>query len=172
MMLPAVKPNYARLLLFLGGVNVLVIVVMQMVGQDLKPGGIVPFEFAGTSGNAQRMVAAWQQQGVMPQLFFLIGFDYLFMITYASFLWVACQQSASRVTGGTAKFFLFVGWLQPAAAALDAIENFSLYQSAIGAPGELWPQLAFACAAPKFLFVLAALLVWISAGVFLRPTRA
>lgn len=152
-------------------INVLVIVTMQYVGQALKPGGIIPFEFAWTAANAQQMISDWEQQGVMSQLYFLIGFDYLFMLTYSAFLAVACLQAAQGSSIMGQQFFRILAGLQPVAALLDAVENVALYQIAGGSASEVWPRLSFVCAAPKFLIALTALLAWAGASLYLRVKR-
>lgn len=152
-------------------INVAVIVTMQYVGQALKPGGIIPFEFAWTAANAQQMISDWQRLGVIPQVYFLIGFDYLFMLTYSSFLAVACLQAAYSSSGAGQVFFRILAGLQPVAALLDAIENFALYQVVGGNTDEIWPRLSFVCAVPKFLIALTALLAWLGTTVYLKVRR-
>jgi hypothetical protein len=154
-----------RLTYLLAISNVVIIVVMQVMGNALKPGGIIPFEFAWSVGQVQTMIASWQVKGVMHVLNFLLGFDYLFMLTYSSFLSLICLQLAASFTPNPSRFFLILAWLQPVAALLDAIENFALYQSANGSSEEFWPRLAYICAIPKFAIVLTAILSWISISI-------
>jgi hypothetical protein len=154
----------ARTLIWLGLANMAVIVVLQIVGQALQPGNIIAFEFAGSATEAHAMMADWQGRGVLPQLFFHLGFDYVFMITYSSFLFVSCYLLQRKMRSGI--FFSILAWLQPVAALLDAVENAALYQIAIGAHSEIWPRLSFYCAAPKFLIVLTALVACSVMGVY------
>jgi hypothetical protein len=147
--------------------NIIIIVVMQVMGQSLKPHGIIPFEFAGSVENAQTMIQDWAERDVLKVLFFLLGFDYLFMITYSVFLWLACLQAAER----SVKFssaLIVLAWLQPLAGFLDATENFALYQMAFGSMKNIWPLLAYSCAVPKFMITGLGLLSWISFGVVSR----
>src|SRR5690242_13788491 len=79
-------------LLILAVLNVIVIAVMQSFSADLKPYTIIGFEFALTPENAQLMVSTWRDNGVLDSVYFVTGFDYLFMVTYSAFLWLACVQ--------------------------------------------------------------------------------
>jgi hypothetical protein len=149
---------------FLLPLNVLLIVVMLMIERDLVPYSIVDFELAGTMENAQRMLNTWQKAGSMDSLFFLLGFDYLFMLVYSFSLWFVCLQAADiwqRLT----KFMIVLAWLQPVAGVLDAIENAALYQLASGSISVYWPGVARWCAVPKFLIALSALALWIVSEV-------
>jgi hypothetical protein len=139
--------------------NVLLIVVMLMIERDLAPYTIVDFELAGTMENAQRMLNTWQKAGSMDSLFFLLGFDYLFMLVYSFSLWFVCLQTADTWQRLT-KFMIVLAWLQPVAGVLDAIENTALYQLASGSTSVHWPGLALWCAVPKFVIALSALALW------------
>lgn len=148
-----------QLLLALAILNILVIAIMQSFAPALKPFSIIGFEFAGTPEQAQLMVNTWKQNGVLHSVYFLIGFDYLFMITYASFLWLVCIRAAIGMSGKWAKVITILAWLQPVAGLLDAIENLSLYQMVTGSLKPLWPTLSVICAAPKFAIALTGLAV-------------
>ena len=143
-------------LIILAIVNVIVIAVMQSFGSALKPYSIIGFEFAGTPEKAHVMVEAWQTNGVLDFVFFLTGFDYLFMITYSSFLWLACLSVAEGLPSRLSGFFIVLAWLQPVAALLDAVENLALYKILSGSVKSLWPMLSVACATPKFTIALIA----------------
>lgn len=157
--------NRSSLLSVMAILNVLVIFVMQSFGRSLKPYSIITFEFAGTPEQAHLMVNAWRENGVLTTVFFLIGFDYLFMITYSAFLWLACLNIALVVSERISKWLVIMAWLQPVAALLDAVENLSLYQTAMGSWNPIWTTLSVLCATPKFIIVSLALLVCLSSLV-------
>jgi len=73
------------------------------------PSGIVSFELARTPENAQAMVASWDGRA---QLFaaFGLGFDYLFMLSYAFAIALACLLAAGRHPGAFAKIGAWLGW--------------------------------------------------------------
>ena len=145
-------------LFILAVLNVIVIAVMQSFSTDLKPYTIIGFEFALTPENAQLMVSAWRENGVLNSVYFVTGFDYLFMVAYSAFLWLACMQVGNGMSQRLMKAFQILAWLQPVAAVLDAVENLSLFQILAGSLKLLWPTLAAACAAPKFAFVVLAII--------------
>jgi len=158
-------PNRIYFMFILGMLDVLVIFVMQSFEQSLKPYSIIAFEFAATPERAHLMVDAWRENGVLNTIFFLIGFDYLFMITYSAFLWLACLNIALGASERISKWLVLLAWMQPVAALLDAVENLSLYQTAMGSWNPIWTTLSVLCATPKFLIVFLALLVCLSSLV-------
>lgn len=143
----------------LAGVNVLVILIMQTISRDLAPYTIIQFEFAGTVENAQMMIEFWRQNHALNSVFFLIGFDYLFMVTYGLLLWLGCKALASAYDGWLRNALVIVAAAQLVAAGLDAIENLALYQMASDSLSPIWPNLSYYCAVPKFLFVAAGVMV-------------
>jgi len=156
-----IPPTLTRLLIVLAILNLVVIATMQSFGPALKPFSIIGFEFAGTPEQARLMVDTWKENGVLDSVFFLIGFDYLFMITYSSFLWLACRAVADGLKGSIQKVINIIAWLQPLAALLDAVENLSLYQMAAGSWKPIWPLLSVVCAVPKFTIALSGLVILI-----------
>jgi hypothetical protein len=151
-----------RLLIGLAILNVVVIAIMQSFGPSLKPFSIIGFEFASTPEHARLMITTWQEKGVLDFVYFLIGFDYLFMITYSAFLWLACRAVADRLSGSMQTVITIMAWLQPLAAVLDAIENFALYRMAAGSGNAVWPTISIICAIPKFTIVLLAVVACLS----------
>lgn len=153
-------------LLILAVLNLIVIAVMQSFGTELRPYTIVGFEFALTPENAQQMVGIWKENGVLDSVYFVTGFDYLFMVTYSSFLWLACMRVSRGLSSRLNNVFIVLAWLQPVAAILDAIENLALFQIIEGSWEPVWPTLAAVCAAPKFGIVLLAIMSCLGGVVF------
>jgi hypothetical protein len=160
---PILKPHHVLVLLAI--LNVVVIAVMQSFGESLLPYTIVAFEFASTPERAHQMVNVWQQNGVLDAVYFLIGFDYLFMLTYSTFLWLACMQLAKYTQGKITVALAGVAWMQPLAAILDAIENLALFQIIEGSHKTHWPLLAAWCAGPKFAMAGVGLLAIAIGGI-------
>lgn len=156
--------NRPVLLFLLATLNILVITVMQSFASSLQPFSIVGFEFAWSPEQAHLMVNTWRENGVLDSVHFLIGFDYLFMITYSAFLWFACLHLAHGLTGKIANTMIILVWAQPLAALLDAVENLALYQIISGSWRPLWPTLAAVCAAPKFVIALSGVLACLMIG--------
>jgi len=153
------------ILWILAGFNLGVIAVMQSFGPSLKPFSIIGFEFAGTPEQARLMVNIWNENGVLDSVYFLIGFDYLFMITYSAFLWLACRTVADGLSGGLQIAINSVAWLQLLAGLLDAVENLSLYQMVAGSSKPIWPMLSVMCAIPKFTIALSGVTVFMVGGI-------
>jgi hypothetical protein len=159
--LNSLSPSSQRQVIFsLLSFNALLIIVMIVIERDLVPYSIIGFEMAGTMENAQRMLATWDNAGTMGSLFFLLGFDYLFMLVYSFSLWFVCLQTADTLQRSM-KYMIVLAWLQLLAGILDAIENAALYQLASGSLSADWPMLAWCCAVPKFAIALLGLTSWI-----------
>ncbi len=108
--------------------NVVIIVAMSAVGAALKPYKIVDFELAGSVDDATMNASGMEGNGCNARAFFVLGFDYLFMLAYSVSLWFVCLHVGGRCPEGLTGFMIMLAWLQPVAAVLDAIENAALFQ--------------------------------------------
>jgi hypothetical protein len=117
------------------------------------PSGIVSFELARTPENAQAMIASWDARA---QLFaaFGLGFDFLFMPSYALAIALGALLAAGRHPGAFAKLGAWIGWGTFAAALFDAVENIGLWNSLLGGFNSAWPAVSFWCASFKFALIL------------------
>jgi hypothetical protein len=117
------------------------------------PAGIVSFELARIPANAQAMIASWDARA---QLFaaFGLGFDYLFMPSYAFTIALACLLAAGRHPGLFTRVGARLGWGAFLAALFDAVENIGLLNSLLGNANSLWPGVSFWCASFKFGLIL------------------
>jgi hypothetical protein len=99
------------------------------------------------------MVASWDAR---TQLFaaFSLGFDYLFMPSYAFTIALACLLAAGRHKGWIAALGAWMGWGVFLAAILDSIENIGLWHSLLGPVSAPWPAVSLWCAAFKFSLIL------------------
>jgi hypothetical protein len=148
--------------------TLLVMIISQIINAPLKnsaaPTDIVSFELAHTPSNAQAMIASWDTR---TQLFtaFGLGFDYLFMPSYALAIALACLLSAGRHPGVFARIGTWLGWGVFLAAIFDAVENIGLWNSLLGNFNSAWPSISFWCAVLKFTLLLLgigyALIGWI-----------
>jgi hypothetical protein len=158
------RQNQNRLVLILVLLNILVMVIMAVIGRRLLPFNIVQYEMAGSIDAIIPMLNTWKQTGAMSSLFFLLGFDYLFMMVYGFSLWFVCMQVAERFNS-LREIIIVLAWCQPIAAMLDAIENFALYQLAMGVKDNILPTIALWTAVPKFVIVFLALVLWLTSGI-------
>lgn len=148
--------------------TLLVMIVSQVINSPLKntaaPASIVSFELARTPSFAQAMIASWDTR---TQLFaaFGLGFDYLFMPSYALAIALAVLLSAGRHPGVFARIGTWLGWGVFLAALCDAVENIGLWNSLLGNFNSAWPGISFWCAVFKFALLLLgigyALVGWI-----------
>ena len=150
------KPLFLSLL----ALTLLLFAVFRVLDAPLRtaaaPNGIVSYELAGTPAAAQSILASWDARARLFAAFGL-GLDYLFMPSYALALSLGILLTAGRHSGAFAKLGAWLGWGALAAALVDALENFSLWQFMLGDFQALWPRLASICATVKFTLLLLGL---------------
>lgn len=123
---------------------------------DAAPNGIVSFELAGTSAQAEAILQSWDARA---QLFaaFGLGLDYLFMPAYALTIALGVLMAARKHSGKFALVGAYVGWGALFAAVFDAVENFALWHLLNATATALSPPIAFAAATIKFSLILAGI---------------
>ena len=150
---------------------------LQLLGGPLvteaAPAGIVSFEFAGDLATAREMVASWGPEG---QIYagLNLGLDYLFLALYPSAIGLGCVLVAQRLPEKIKFLGVMLAWGQLAAGFLDAVENFALIQVLLETELPVWPVVAWWCAAPKFLLVIAGLVYFLLGGgtmIFMKVRR-
>jgi len=144
--------------------TLLVMVILAWVGRPLTtlaaPNGIISYEFAGSVLRAKEIQISWGEAGRVHAAFSL-GFDFLFILAYATSIGLACTWTREVLRGrgwplgslGTP-----LAWGVCLAGILDGIENVGLVTMLLDTVSSPWPQLAAACASGKFLFIALALL--------------
>jgi hypothetical protein len=134
------------------------------------PVGIVSYELARTPANAQAMIASWDARA---QLFaaFGLGFDFLFMPSYAFTLALACLLAAGRHPGWFAKLGAWLGWGAFAAAIFDSVENIGLWNSLLGHSQSAWPAVSFWCACFKFGLLILGILYGLAGWLWPKSTH-
>ncbi len=149
---------------------------MQVLGGPLKtedaPYGIISFEFAGEQSRAREIVESWEPRGQVYAGLNL-GLDYLFLAAYASCIALGCVLVARRLSKRAAGLYsvgVYLAWAQFGAALLDSVENYALIRVLLGSELELWPEVAWWCAAPKFMLVALAL-VYVVVGEVVAVLR-
>ncbi|MGD8404523.1 MAG: hypothetical protein PVJ21_12745 [Anaerolineales bacterium] len=147
------------------------------------PNGIVSFELAGTSFQAQAIIDSWHEMalllspvegeplpGMVSRAFafaaFGLGIDYLFMPVYATALALGILLAAGRHEGWFATVGVWLGWSAYAAAIFDVIENYALARMLL--LNQVWspyPEIAAVSATVKFgllaLGLVFALVGWV-----------
>jgi len=149
------------------------------------PNGIVSFELARTPEKARLIVDTWtgrvtvyaspdgenvnatpvppdDSSPIDPTSLmyaaFGLGIDYLFMPLYAFALAFGTLLAAGRHSGWIKSLGAVAGYGAFAAAFFDAVENFALFQTMLGAYESSHPAIAAACATIKFGLLIFGLL--------------
>lgn len=153
--------NRKKVLIFLLLAILLIFTIFRFLDIPLQtmaaPSGIVSFELAGTTEKAGQILASWDSHANLYAAFGL-GFDYLFMLVYATFISLACLMASKRQAGWFSRLGAWLGWGAFLAALLDAIENIALWNLLSGNGPSTWPVVAAWCASFKFAFILSGIL--------------
>lgn len=151
-------PRRVRLLWIFITLNLGFYAVFWWLDQPLRtpavPSGIVSYELAASPAAANSMLVSWDETARVSAAFGL-GFDFLFMPSYAIALSLAVMLAAGRRRG---RFWAVAGktlsWGAFAAAGFDAVENVALFSILLNGVASPLPELAFVCAVIKFLILL------------------
>ena len=145
--------------------------VFRVLDQPLRtsaaPSGIVSFELARTPDVAEEILSSWSREGKFNAAFGL-GLDYLFMLLYAFALAFGTLLAAGRHLGWLKSLGAVAGYGAFAAALFDAVENFALFQTLLGAVDTSYPAIAAICATIKFALLIFGLLYALSAWLLPR----
>jgi hypothetical protein len=85
--------------------------------------GIIALELAKTQQDAKVITADWNIQGAINNTYL----DFLFIIVYSLFLFMAVYRIANRLRG-YGNFLKHLAWLAPVAGFLDILENYKMLQ--------------------------------------------
>ena len=142
--------------------TILAYVVLFFVDIKLQSGninfGIICFELAGNLITSSDIVNYWADNNNLSLAAFSIGFDYLFILFYVSFIFIWTSILSDGFYNKTAKYFAnFIMLITVLAGILDMIENYSLMQVLGGSQDNLWPAMAYYFASFKFGFLFIAI---------------
>ena len=121
------------------------------------PSGIVSYELAGSAEKTMQILTSWDSRARLFAAFGL-GFDFLFLVVYATAISLACLMSSAKHTGWFLSLGTWLGWGSILAAGMDSIENIALWNLLIGKTASYLPQVAAWCATIKFLFIFLGIL--------------
>ena len=144
-------------------VTILTYVVLFLVDIKLQAGdmnfGIVSFELAGNLNSSNEIVSYWAINNNLNLAAFSIGFDYLFILFYAGFLFLWTSILSDGFYNKTSKNFAnFIMLIIIVAGIFDMIENYSLMQVLGGSRDVPWPLMAYYFALLKFILLSIAIL--------------
>ncbi len=158
------KPLFLALLVWTLGLFAIMQLLNRPLVTEAAPKGIVSLELAGTPEHSFQIITSWGSsasnrpliEGITPLLYaaFGLGFDYLFMPSYAVIIALAVLLALGRQMGWFASLGVWVGWGSLAAALFDAVENYALWRVLLGSMFSSYPEVAALCAAVKFGLIL------------------
>ncbi|MBC8507543.1 MAG: hypothetical protein ISR58_01440 [Anaerolineales bacterium] len=144
--------------------TVLIMLTLNLAGipltTDAAPAGIVSYEFAGNVTGAEKILASWDNVA-RERAAFVQGLDFLFIPFYAGAIALGCLMALGVLLDrgwGLASVGVPLAWLVFLAGLLDVVENIALVVMLFDMPANPWPQIAYWCAAPKFIFVVLGIL--------------
>ena len=137
----------------------------QPLRTDSAPNGIVSFELARKVESAQFIVDSWDANARLFAAFGL-GFDYLFMPTYALALSLGLLIAVGNKINRYAIFAGWMGWGVFVAALFDAMENYMLWRVLTGDIISPYPEIAAICATIKFILLILGLVTALSGRFF------
>lgn len=166
------------------GLTMLIFGVFGALDQPLRtsaaPYGIVSFELAGSPERAFQIMVSWEGgcedcppiRKFQPYLYaaFGLGLDYLFMPAYALALSLGLLLAGAGRAIWYSRWTAVMGWGAFAAALLDALENYALWQVLTGDFSPAMTQMAAVCAVLKFSLLAVGIATGIAAGFLPRKS--
>ena len=132
---------------------------LWVVGQELvtaeAPHGIVSYELARSFDRSAAIIGSWSPRARAGAML-IQGLDYLYLFVYPTWFSLAAARLGARAGGGWRRAGSAVSWIVLASAPLDALENHALIQQLMHGPSQVYAQLAWWCAVPKFILVVLA----------------
>lgn len=161
-------PRRRRLMWIFIGLALLMTYISTGINQPLRtavaPQGIISYEFAGDLATAQAIINSWDEPAKLRAAGGL-GIDFLYPLVYGIAISLAVVVASGTFKGKLAQLGNWLAWGVWLAAALDYIENVALWQLLQGSANELLPQIAYWCAAFKFLLLILAILYAFWGGI-------
>jgi hypothetical protein len=117
--------------------------------------GMVALELAGDERTVVRILRSWDPPAHILAAF-TIGLGFLYFSIYSTMLGLAAlwtSRELRRRGWPLAAVGVPLAWGQWIAALLDAAENITLIVILLGLTTTPWPEIARACAIPKFLLI-------------------
>ncbi|MBK7432419.1 MAG: hypothetical protein IPI66_00080 [Chitinophagaceae bacterium] len=162
---------------FLTG-TLIMMVVMAMTGKPLKnpetPRGILDLEFAYNSVMVDKVVNTWASISSVDTIAAAknnTGLDFLFLLFYAGFLYLASLKIYTGFGGAFGKAGKWIGRGALLAGVLDILENTGMLMSLNGHISDPVALLTAICATIKWVLAGVALLYVLTGAFALLRTR-
>jgi hypothetical protein len=125
----------SSLLIVFWVVTLLVFIQLSKMGKPLRipsavPKGILSLEFASTARDAQRIVHAWSEAGLLEQAIKIQWLDFLFIVFYSTTFSLTCIWSTQLISSFNSLWLdigIILAWSQLGAALFDVLENLCLF---------------------------------------------
>jgi hypothetical protein len=147
----------------------LTLLVGSKTNVELKP-RMLKLELAGKKEKAKEVIEAWRENHLIDNALALQKWDDYFLILYSLATSLACiivtDAMFSPASSGY-RWGLALAWAALVAGVLDFIENRAINRMLAGQVEDYWPQLSCACAALKFL-ILIACFIYVLGGLVAR----
>jgi len=141
----------------------LVGLVLSIIGAplatDMAPAGIISYELAGDITTAQNILDSWDEHARLTAAL-VQGIDFLFIPVYVATIGVGCGWAAymiQRKRWPLSSLGTILAWAIIVAGIFDIIENIALIKMLLGHINTPLPQIAFWCAAAKFVLIILGL---------------
>jgi hypothetical protein len=145
--------------------TIIMIVVMTITGATLKtpttPKGILDLEFAYNTTKVNTVTNTWLYNGKIDNIKAAkinTYLDFIFLVFYALFLFVACKKIANSYTGSFSKIGLLLAKGALVAGLLDVFENAGMLMSLFGNTTTAIALFTTICSVIKWLLALGAVL--------------
>lgn len=142
---------------------------------ELSPNGIVSFELAKELSKSNEIINSWNATA-KSAAGLSMGFDFLFLIIYASFIsWLVYLINDRLFIKSKNIFLKKVLILLPFIAAFfDVLENMALIKLLLGDLQQIWSSLAYYFAVIKFVLLIVAISYILVGGLIsiLRRNRS
>jgi uncharacterized membrane protein len=149
--------------------TLILLLVSQILNSPLMtanaPAGIISLELARSPYVTRMIVDSWDYNTRLSAAF-VLGFDFLFLVSYAFAFSLALLLQARKTAGIISTFKDAMAWAVLLAAFLDMVENIGLFISLNGHFSFLWSELSFWCATIKFTILSLTILLLIL-GLFI-----
>ena len=157
-----------NLLMFSGIMTIILFFILRIFDAPLHtvvaPNGILSFEFARSINTSNQIIQSWDITARINAAFSL-GFDFLFLLSYAIFFSTTCYLIAVKYYDKIKIFYaigLIFTWLLIFAGIFDAIENIALIKLLLGSANTIYPSIAY------YFAIIGVGLVYIIFGIIIR----
>lgn len=135
---------------------------------EFSPNGIVSFELAKDISNSVQIINTWDTNA-RSVAGLSLGFDFLFLIIYASFIaWLIYLINDRLFIKSKNIFLKKVSILLPFIAAFfDVLENIALVKLLLGDLRQMWSTMAYYFAIIKFGLLIVAISYILIGGLIL-----